>query len=720
MFPTVRISLSHTGWSGLAYTLIFLGLSWHWLAVADTSSGVGANAADEPLVVYILGWVRLALSTQPAQLFDAPINFPARLQLAGSEHLLSTQILFAPIYQLTQNNLLAANLTLFLTYPISALAMQRLLLALGSRAFPAFVIGLGFSLGPFQAPANLHLLQYLNLYLPLVALALLRLRAVPSAGRMAAFGLITVLALLSSYYTAIITAVGGGIWGLLELSRKAPERSRFLGLAAIAAGVAASLLLLISLPYFDYLELIKQGGIASGPRGISPLSRLIFANETSWVHLRLIFRLGLAALVFGSKSTRRCAFGGLMTVWVARHLAGDGDLFLQTLGIISPPSFSIWSIPGLEFFRYPFRFAILAGFGCALTAAAVLACARERLGMPIMTGLTIALALFIGIERGGAMSINHPVKFIDASPKLVQRIIEVTAKHGQGPILELPYLAPLNGGQLLRGGTEVRSMLRSLEHGMPLVLGHTGYKPRHRPQIRKQVYPYSSPSLQRLVDATSLRWILLRPPDQWSESTIRNRKAILRIPTLTSRASVDGWELLEVTSRPWSSLWIDSIRAGTDESSTALGTPLTALEKSAVRGSIQLSLGQPVAAQGRASATIVITNLGEGIWPATNYRRSTQNPFLVRAFAQWREISQPEIPDTPSRVVHEQALTLGWDLRPGEPYAFFAKLTTPPVPGSYSLALKIGQGEDGSFRSLGVTSAEQIIEVLDAEPVSPD
>src|SRR5207247_10136634 len=98
-----------------------------------------------------------------------------------TEHLLSSQLLFAPVFWATHNALLDSNAVVLVSYPMTALAMDRLLVALGCGR-PAAVLGaLTFALGPLRVPGNMQIVQALNFHLPLVALALLRLRESPRA-----------------------------------------------------------------------------------------------------------------------------------------------------------------------------------------------------------------------------------------------------------------------------------------------------------------------------------------------------------------------------------------------------------------------------------------------------------------------------------------------------------------------------------------------------------
>jgi hypothetical protein len=150
----------------LGYLAVFGWLALPWLKEAShaiPSGGVGLPA-DEYLIAWVLAWVADALRTAPLTVFDAPINYPAPLQLTGTEHLFSFQLAFAPIYWLLDNAILATSVVVFLTYPLGAFVMQRLLLALQLSTDVAWTGGLLFALGYLRVPIAFHHLQYTNLF----------------------------------------------------------------------------------------------------------------------------------------------------------------------------------------------------------------------------------------------------------------------------------------------------------------------------------------------------------------------------------------------------------------------------------------------------------------------------------------------------------------------------------------------------------------------------
>ena len=148
----------------LAYAAAFVPAAFSWLQMAGAAIPAGAPSVapeDARLHTWILAWVTHALTTEPARLFDANINYPAPMQLAGSEHFLSSQLVFAPVFLATGNAVLATNVLVMISYPLAALGMQQLLIALGCRALPAWIasVAAGGLIGSWLGAARYSILN---------------------------------------------------------------------------------------------------------------------------------------------------------------------------------------------------------------------------------------------------------------------------------------------------------------------------------------------------------------------------------------------------------------------------------------------------------------------------------------------------------------------------------------------------------------------------------
>ena len=104
----------------LGHLVVFAVALAAWWPQAATSLPLTTHLYDAQLIVWVLAWVSHAVSTDPRVVFDANINWPAPMQLTGSEHFFSHQIVFSPLSWATADPILAANVTAWLWYPVGA------------------------------------------------------------------------------------------------------------------------------------------------------------------------------------------------------------------------------------------------------------------------------------------------------------------------------------------------------------------------------------------------------------------------------------------------------------------------------------------------------------------------------------------------------------------------------------------------------------------------
>jgi hypothetical protein len=573
--------------SFLAYCAALLPFAWTWIAAADRAVPRGAllvSPADARLQGWVLAWVSHALATDPLRLYDPPVAYPAPGQLAGTDHYLSSQLLFAPVFAATGNALLGANVVALASYPLAALAMQRLLMALGAAALPSWVAGLVFMLGPMRVPGNLQLLQYLNLYLPLAALCVTRVRRRPTAGRALLLALVLAAGALSSYYLAVMLALVGVLWTGLELHSRAPARWRFVTLALAAALAALVPLTAISAPYFARIRATERGfDIAAEFREnpdvpgaadvgamvtslVGPVRDEMLREPAFWGWVALAFlrvlvfpwfgpvalalaALGLFALRARSPVARRLAHRGLVIALVAFPLVFVPLNFAvgQTTGVLA-----VLTLP-FRLFRLPYRFVVVVGFGTALLAAAALEAARSAFGARRGAAMVVAAGAGV-LATAGVGMVGHGLDEVHQQRlPIYDEVREVAASTGGGPLIEMPHRP--------EAAPQRAQMLAAIRHGQPIVDGVTGYSAEHRDVVEAVIARLpADEALTALVDMTHLRWLLLRPLEDWPQSTARAE--LLALPGVRVVLERDGWALARVDRTPGRPEWFAAIAAG--------------------------------------------------------------------------------------------------------------------------------------------------------------
>lgn len=563
---------------GTSYVVVLLALAWSWIASATTSIPAGAPLvapADARLVIWILAWVAHAIAASPGQLFQANINHPARDQLAGSEHLLSSQLLFGPINALGGNAVLAANAVALASYPLAATCMAVLLLRFGCGRGVAWVMGLAFALGPLRVPGNLQVLQYPNYLLPAIVLALHSAHERPDLARGLALTAILTVTAFSSYYIALMAAVVAIMWVATDAVATPRNRRRYLAVTSAAAVFTVLSLACFSRPYFraNYAETPTRSFYSANARtmarevidspGVTEIVRELskqfgvldpamlavpkFLARLSWILLRtvLVNWLGIAAIAaialsclapFASVVSRRqrelrtrgfvlAAIGAAMAVGPFVAIGDDS---------IALPAWLL-SLTSLRFFRVPFRFLVLFGFGLTLMAAVGLGSTLQRL-RPVSARVVLAAFAALVLGSGRHLGGTSTDTILGGEVEIYRRVAATAQDLGPGPLLELPT------EDAHRRSLVADAMVGSVNHWLPLAIGRTGYPCRHCPELAEDVALLpDQEALHRIVERSGARWVLLHPAQDWAIPSVRAK--LLSSPILTEVWNDRGWTL---------------------------------------------------------------------------------------------------------------------------------------------------------------------------------
>jgi hypothetical protein len=658
------------------YAIVFGMLFVPWLRLAAEAIPRQPHADDARVIVWIVGWVAHALRTAPLAIADAPIDYPAPAQITGCEHLATSQLVAGPIYWLTGNAVLATNLTTMASYPLGALAMERLVTALGAGGLVAWASGLLFALGPLRVPANVQTLQYPNLFLPLAALALVRLRERPGFGRtLVAAGAIG-LGLFGSYYAAVLVTLVAAAWIVLDAPRDG--RARFMTLGTLALMLPLPALWYVSRPYLARAATL-------GP--------VLTAMAQSVASEAWRFRAELALLTlprFGAVPLGLAAAGlvGLAPRGPSRRLALAGVVFaavgfVLSLGPTQPffghdvtLPYAIVAASPARFFRSPERFLVLAGFGTALLAAALLVLLPRRVG----AAAAVVVAALVVVERGQVLRTWTPDFVLDPTARAAYARVGTVADGGA--LLELPI------EDRAWATLEPDAMIGNTIHHLPLVGGYTGYRAAHRPLLLSLLGRLPAPEAwDALVDLTGARWLLLRPASFWRDVTQRDA---LAASTGTVVVEDAGWTLLRIARTPERRWWFEALAAGPRPGETVLGTPLVPLASAHATLSL-VEAPADVAPRGLTTLKVRVENDGATPWPVA-VPADFPTTFAVGLAAEWRAGSIPE-PGSPAT----QPVALPWDLRAGEHVDVDVRVGTPAAGGDHTLALRVVQEGSGAF-----------------------
>lgn len=231
----------------VAYALLAVLVSWP--LAAHLADRVPHDVGDPVLNTWILWWNAHAVPFT-ARWWNAPAFWPTPGVLTFSEHLAGLGVIATPVQWLGGSAQLAYNLTLFLSWPLSAVSAYYLLHRLTGRADAAAIGGLVFGFNPYRVEHIPHIQVLVSWWMPLALAALHRAIENARAGRrvvrpIVAFGVCWLMQALSNGYYLFFFSFLVALWMLWFVPwREHPRFSVMLVLSWIGFAVPLAPILL--------------------------------------------------------------------------------------------------------------------------------------------------------------------------------------------------------------------------------------------------------------------------------------------------------------------------------------------------------------------------------------------------------------------------------------------------------------------------------------------
>jgi hypothetical protein len=203
------------------YISVAVVLTWPLAAVIG--SRVPHDLGDPLLSIWALWWNSERIPFT-ADWWNAPQFYPVQGSAAFSDHRVGSILISHPVLLAGGSPLAAYNLTLLLTFPLSAIAAHWLVFALTRRHDAALISGLAFGFNPYRAAHIEHLELLCSYWMPVALLALHRYVERPAVRWLAFFGAAWTLQALCSSYYLFYFSVFVALWLLwfirLDLARR--------------------------------------------------------------------------------------------------------------------------------------------------------------------------------------------------------------------------------------------------------------------------------------------------------------------------------------------------------------------------------------------------------------------------------------------------------------------------------------------------------------------
>lgn len=430
--PSGRLLAGAAGWL-VVYAVATVWLTWPLAMVLGTHfpDVQAACRFDAPLLAWSLGHQAQSLLSAPATFAHPPILHPTPLALYYGETGTGALPLFLPVYALTRNAVLASNVTLVAGVALTALGLH-LVTWRWTRSHAAGAVAASVFLTSrwllWEWPPCAPNYAVLCLFPWIVALA-----ARPSAARERP-ALLAVLIAAQAAVTAYVAVALFAPLTLLGALRCATRRRRATGLWLL--GVLAAAALLVA-PVFAGFALVGVGVAIS----LTP--------EVFWLGERVRLPYADLPLYSALRVTIRLAVGGLIGFCLLAALALDACA--RPLARLCPPALARALGPALA----------------VLVASVVLAERRSGFNP-------------FAVRTEGSAFRSFAVHEAPSAPAL-----SALLRHASGAVVELP--ASVSG--LPVPEWNVAAMLRSLEHGRPVLNGYHGYWPRRAAPPPRRVAP---------------------------------------------------------------------------------------------------------------------------------------------------------------------------------------------------------------------------------------
>ncbi|MFQ5873713.1 MAG: hypothetical protein ACE5JL_07915 [Dehalococcoidia bacterium] len=463
---------------------------------------------DSYFLPWVLAWVFHAARHSPSTFFHANIFYPAPNSLAFSEHHLSAQLLFAPVYYVSDNPVLAYNLVLLLSFVLSGLTMFALVRDLTRDTMAALVSGFVFAFAPVHFVYYPHLQILLIWWSPLALLFLERYIRRRSWRNFILFSGMFWLQCLSSVYFGLYLATMAffrllyAAWRDRDLiwSRQMAVRGAFL-----AVGTAAVLTPVV-LPYFQVSRQWQYTRTLGENIGSSAqLTSYLNAFPGNYLYGDLLSNfsyLGWPKYLFTGFLPIALALLGVWAVFrrsdhVPKSLVGAGRVYL-ILGaaalVLSLGPFFTWRgqvtsmplpyiifyylAPGYQAMRIPARFGLWVGLTLSVLAGVGYHWLRKEIAsrflrrelLRFVQGATIVLVLVtLAMESYTPFSPN-PVPVNEKIPAVYRFL---ATEDDRSPLIELPVPKRMD----VIHWQEAKRTYYSIYHRRPMVNGYSGFIP---------------------------------------------------------------------------------------------------------------------------------------------------------------------------------------------------------------------------------------------------
>lgn len=505
------------------FIVLSLVLTW---PLARDMRHVLYSWGDPVFQAWTLAWNWHALTTNPAELFNANVFYPWRNTLAYSDHLFGQTLLVLPLLALTGEGILAGNISVLLAFIFSGFIMYLLVLDMTGNRVAGILAGVAYAFAPSRM-AHLEHLHLLSMqWPPLLLLCLRRMtistgppRRIWAAGLALAFFMQGISGVYFLYFSVVMLVIAGAVYLLIALIERDRRLAESIALAGGACALAGALLLPSLLPYqqvHDDLGVereMAEVNVWSADPGdyvsVWPDNRLYNSLlDDNFRHIEQALFPGLAIVVLAAVGVTHPRFRRekwLLLAIVAGSVVLSFGLSGTLFGREVPLPYRVFyeGLPGFKAIRVPARFGLVAlvGLGglAGLGVDRLWRDARDRIpSRRQFAGGVVALGLGLAVLGMEALTI---VELPDALPVNDVPPAYAWMADNPAPTIELPM-----------GEGEVASAwpnFWSLMHWNDVVNGYSGLAPPTYLEMRERMHEFPNPETIILLQGIGVETVVM-------------------------------------------------------------------------------------------------------------------------------------------------------------------------------------------------------------------
>jgi hypothetical protein len=492
------------------------------------------DRGDPYFSMWRLAWIAHQLKTDPLQLWNANIFYPAANTFAYSDATLLPGLLVAPLLWSGVPVAVAHGLLYVASFFAAGLAMFALARAVTGRLLPALVAGVLFGFYPQRISTYSHLEMQGVFLMPIALLFLLRVLERGRVRDAVGLGLAVALQTLWSLYLGAYLGVGLALIAIVRWAAGHFTIRTRLRAGLIALAVAAAVVWPYARPYWTARETVGERP-RDEIRAFSAERRDFFSlNEMNRLYGRaLMTDINAERMIYPGATTLVLAAAALVPPAAPLGAAAAAcgfvtfDASLGVNGTVFPWLFD--RLSGFRAFRVPARFGMVMGLCLTLLAALGVSRIEQRWPGRITPILSLALLALAAFElRPGLPLIPTPT----APPAIYAGLPQ-----GQTAVLiDLPL--PQDDAEYFIDPTY---MYYSTFHWARLLNGYSGFAPAWYPALQIASREFPADQALRTFAERGVEFLAVHaqfyPPGRYREvvAALDARTDVKLVGTRTSR-----------------------------------------------------------------------------------------------------------------------------------------------------------------------------------------